>query len=701
MQIVGAISLFKHFSGYFLVVRDIISRCPRTCGRGSSAASIVSYLLGISHVDPLRYDLFFERFLNPDRSDPPDIDVDFPWDERDEVFRYVFASYRGQAAMVATHVTFGPRSSIRETAKAMGVQEDEIRRMVDLWRLGRQSELPAYILRGARRIAGFPRYLGTHCGGVVITPGPILCHSHLQPSLQGFPVIAWEKDAAEDAGLVKIDLLGNRSLAVLRDTLELVEKRHGRRIAWESFSPLGHGQTRRMIEEGDTVGIFYIESPATRQLLRKMRMADFDHLIVATSIIRPAANDHIKEYVRRLRGGPYGSLHPAYDRVLKETFGIMVYQEDISRVAMAVAGMSPAVADRLRKLLSRKNRECFIGPYRRCFFKGGRRRAVPRATLQTIWDNMLTYRGYAFCKAHSASFALVSYKLAYLKLTYPQEFMASVINNEGGFYSCQTYLDEARRMGFPPLGPDVNKSLFLSAPEQSAIRLGLGRIRKLPRDFIARVLEERGHGGKFGGLLDFVDRCSPKASGMRALIRSGAMDALEPRMTRPSLYWLYSQVGTRQNLLLAPRVPAYLPAYPIHRRVLDEVRTLGVVISDHPLNVFQPNILRFLSKRKGGTNGELLVTSRDFPRYVNRRVSLAGIQVAGKEVLTRKQEQMAFVSFEDQHGIFETVFLPPVFRKFHCFLDRIGVYIIHGKIEDELGAVMLNVDRLDPVCPPE
>ncbi|HYW85379.1 MAG TPA: DNA polymerase III subunit alpha, partial [Spirochaetia bacterium] len=253
----------KGFAAYFLVVRDIVQQCPRTCGRGSAASSIVSYLLGITHVEPLRYTLFFERFLNRGRQDPPDIDVDFPWDEREKTLKYVFQKYAGHAAMVANHVTFGPRSALRDPAKALGLPDDEIGELVRAFRQGRFEDIPPYVRETASRIRGFPRNLGTHCGGVVITPGPITDYTHVQISPLGWPVIAWEKDAAEEAGLVKIDLLGNRSLAVLRDTLELVEKNHAVRLEWESFDPLADPDTRDLIAGGQTLGVFYVESPAT------------------------------------------------------------------------------------------------------------------------------------------------------------------------------------------------------------------------------------------------------------------------------------------------------------------------------------------------------------------------------------------------------------------------------------------------------
>ena len=347
----------KGFASYFLVVRDIVQQCPRTCGRGSAASSIVSYLLGITHVDPLRYTLFFERFLNRGRKDPPDIDVDFPWDEREKTLKYVFDKYAGHAAMVANHVTFGPRSAIRDPAKALGLPEEEIGQLVRAFRQGRFEDIPPYVSETAARIRGFPRNLGTHCGGVVITPGSITDYTHVQISPLGYPVIAWEKDGTEEAGLVKIDLLGNRSLAVLRDTLQLVEANHRVGLEWESFDPLADVDTRDLMASGKTLGVFYVESPATRQLLTKMQKGDYENLVIASSIIRPAANQYIRTFVKRLHGAPYQPLHPLIENTLAETFGVMVYQEDVSRVAIDLAGFPIEEADRLRKILSKKDRD--------------------------------------------------------------------------------------------------------------------------------------------------------------------------------------------------------------------------------------------------------------------------------------------------------------------------------------------------------
>ena len=708
----------KGFAGYFLVVHDIVSRRPRTCGRGSSASSIVSYLLGITHVDPLAYNLFFERFLNMGRKDPPDIDVDFPWDEREEVLKYVFRTWSGSSGIVADHVTFGPRSCIREPAEAFGIETGEIGTLVRAYRNERYEEIPGYLLRAAARLRGMPRHIGTHPGGVVVTPGPITGFTHLQPSSQGYPLLAWEKDAAEDAGLVKIDLLGNRSLGVLRDTIRLVNRRRPmeERIEWESFDPLADRKARRLIETGDTLGVFYVESPATRQLLRKMGRGDYEHLVVASSIIRPAANAYINEYVRRLHGAPYDPVHPSVADTLAETRGIMVYQEDVSRVAIAACGFTPEEADSLRKVLTKKDRETRLNAFRRKFFDKGRGRGLDEGSLTTLWEGVLSFDGYSFCKAHSASYALVSYKLAWLKCRYPLEFLTSVINNGGGFYSRQVYVNAVRRMGFPVLQADVNASSMAYVPRGGALRVGLGQLRDVPQAYSERILAERAAGGPYADLFDFVYRVRPSMSAMRVLIKSGALDSVAGNYTRPQLFWLFYHLERRfppadprrrlrqtgrdavrdGNYLLdgelfgLPVAPDFVGDYSESTKILDEAETMDLIVSRHPIEIFTPRIERLVGR--GGLPP--CISSRGMPAWVGRRVCLPGTMVCEKEVRTRKRRAMCFVSFEDAHAVFETVVFPDVYERVGEMLATGYAFVIVGTVEDELGALQVRLEDL-------
>jgi error-prone DNA polymerase len=689
----------KGFASYFLVVRDIVQQCPRTCGRGSAASSIVSYLLGITHVDPLRYTLFFERFLNRGRRDPPDIDVDFPWDEREKTLKYVFEKYAGRCGMVANHVTFGPRSAIRDPAKALGLPEEEVGELVRAFRQGRFEDVPAYVRESAARIRGFPRNLGTHCGGVVITPGPITDYTHLQTSALGYPLIAWEKDAAEDAGLVKIDLLGNRSLAVLRDTLALVERNHGVRLEWESFDPLEDPDTRDLIARGHTIGVFYVESPATRQLLSKMRKGDYENLVIASSIIRPAANQYIQTFVKRLHGAPYRPLHPLIERTLAETFGVMVYQEDVSRVAIDLAGFPIEDADRLRKILSKKDRNLTLPDYREKFFSGARARGVAEETIVRIWDMILSFDGYSFCKAHSASYAQVSYRVAYLKRFYPVEFMASVINHGGGFYGRQTYVDECRRMGFPVLPPDVNASRWEYTVEpgsscnggtRASLRVGLGQLKDARKELVDAVLAERERSGVYAGFRDFLRRTGCRFDDVRILIRSGALDSVSDGYTRPELFFRWQNAEKEEGLGFPLPAPPVIGDYPARIKLADEVKTLGIVVSRHPLELFRPRIDRVV-KRHGLAP---FIASPAIAENRGRKVWIAGILVTGKEVSTRTSEPMIFVSFEDEQSIFETVLFPAAFERFYPLLDDGWAFLVFGRVEDDLGSLAISVERL-------
>ncbi len=688
----------KGFAGYFLVVQDIVARCPRTCGRGSSAASIVSYLLEITHVDPLACDLFFERFLNMGRMDPPDIDVDFPWDERETTLDYVFATYAGQAGMVADHVTFGARSALREAARAFGIPEPDIGPLTEAFRMG-EAGLPPYLSAAARQLLGVPRHLGTHPGGVVISPGPITDYTHIGTSSLGRPLIAWEKEGAEEAGLVKIDLLGNRSLGVLRDTLELTAPLRAcagePHLEWNSFNPLGDSRTREMIEAGDTLGVFYIESPATRQLLKKMQRGDYPHLVIASSIIRPAANRYIKAFLERLRGAAYDSLHPAVEEVLAETRGIMVYQEDVARVAIAVCGYSPAEADSLRKVLSKKDRSLRLPAFREEFIRRGRERGISPKVLDELWEGILSFEGYSFCKAHSASYALVSYRLAWLKARYPLEFFCTVINNGGGFYSRQVYLNALSRTGFPLLPPDVNRSAGPYTVErrehsEGALRTGLCQLKGVDDSCIRKLLEERRRRGPFADFQDFLMRLNPSLPDIRGLIRSGSLDGIAAGIHRPGLFWHYFQVSRHPELFVSPAPPASLRDYPGEVKLQDELETLGLLVTRRPAELLRiPDQL--------SDPGILLTDSGSMAEYTGKRVAIPSVLVTGKEVRTRTKKEMCFLSFEDREGIYETVVFPEVYRRLYSRISRFCAFLVIGTVEREFGVLQLKVEELEPL----
>ena len=370
-----------------------------------------------------------------------------------------------------------------------------------------------------------PRHLATHCGGVILAPDRVSRYVPVERSAKGINIIQWEKDQSETAGLVKIDLLGNRSLAVIRDSLAAIRSNTGKTIDYALLNPVDDPATLDLLSRGDTMGVFYVESPAMRQLQQRTGRGDFDHLVIHSSIIRPAANRFIQEYIRRLHGAPYQPLHPRLKELLAETYGILVYQEDVVRVAMALAGFTWGEADGLRKVISKKSPEQ-LADYHQRFIDGCRRRSIADEVVKAVWEMFLSFSGYSFCKPHSASYALVSFKSAYLKVHYPAEFMAAVISNGGGYYSTLAYISEARRMGITVLGPDLNASDWPYRGAGKTIRMGLQQLQNIRRDVLQTILEERKRNGPFMSLEDFLQRVELTPGDGAVLIKSGALDSL-------------------------------------------------------------------------------------------------------------------------------------------------------------------------------
>ncbi|MEW6262098.1 MAG: DNA polymerase III subunit alpha [Thermodesulfobacteriota bacterium] len=711
----------KNFSAYFLLVRDIIRRSPRICGRGSGAASLVAYCLRITNVCPLKHNLYFERFINASRQDPPDIDVDFAWDERDQVLAAVLEEQKGRAAMVCNHVLFQPRMAIREVAKVFGLMEREIGQVVKrlpwYWRAEEtevdfQTRLEALpetrslefpdpwpeILRLAQKIVGAPRYLSVHPGGVIITPGPIEDLVPIEKAPKGVPIIQWEKDGAEEAGLVKIDLLGNRSLAVIRDAIANV-KANGLYFNEAGWEPEDDPATRAAVAAGRTMGCFYIESPAMRLFQKKTGRGDFEHLVIHSSIIRPAANDFVREYIRRLRGGEWAPLHPLLAEVLDETYGIMVFQEDVSKTAVALAGFSHADADGLRKVLSKKDKALALRDYRQRFAAGARARGVEEPVIEAVWDMMMSFSGYSFCKPHSASYARVSFQAAFLKVHYPAEFMAAVISNQGGFYSTFAYVSEARRLGLAVLPPDVNSSQARWTGRGREIRVGLQAIKGLSDETRRRIITGRA-GNPYPSLEDFHRRVGPEEAEVRALILAGAFDSLARDRHRATLLWESAGCRRKKSVAAVPSStgglfgppgkapPPDLPPAAEIERLRQEFSVLGFLADRHPMVLFE----KALKDRP-------LIKAADLARHVGRRVRVAGWLITGKLVSTKDGAPMQFLTFEDETGLMETTFFPLVYRRFCHELDWGRPYVLAGRVEEEFGAVTLTVDQAGPVRP--
>ncbi|NOQ47261.1 MAG: DNA polymerase III subunit alpha [Desulfobulbaceae bacterium] len=695
------------FSSYFLVVRDIVCPVSRTCGRGSGAASLVAYCLYITNVCPVKHNLYFERFLNPGRKDAPDLDIDFAWDERNSVLKNVLKKFDGHAAMVCNHVLLQPRMAIRETAKVFGLPGGEISRVSKklpwtrrnssegdlLQRLQKMPELRGIdltgpwpeILRLAQSVSGMPRNLSVHPGGVVITPEPTNDYVPVQTAPKGVPIIQWEKDGAEEAGLVKIDLLGNRSLGVIRDGVRQIRK-NGTTFDEARWEPEDDPATQKTVAEGNTMGCFYIESPAMRLLQKKAGQGDFKHLVIHSSIIRPAANEWIREYVRRLHGGRWQPLHPLVQGVLDETFGIMVYQEDVSRVAVRF-GFSHADADRLRKIMSKKDKQKKLADFRKQFFDNAAAENVPQETIQEIWQMMMSFDGYSFCKPHSASYARVSFQAAFLKTHFPAEFMAAVISNQGGYYSTFAYVSEARRIGLTILPPNVNKSGLCWQGNKKKLRVGLMAIKHLSQASMQRIVKERSKKA-FSSMPDFLHRIQPDDDEARSLIHAGALDQ-PAEDNRGVLFWHLARRKKMQSmatggLFAIHPTPPVLPPENRLQRLRNEYLALGFLCNRHPITLFADQRKR---------HGAILAT--DLSKYAGKqqKIRFLGWLITGKIVGTKTGEPMKFLTFEDETGQVECTFFPKVYRRCCNLLHGKGPLLLEGRMEEEFGACTLTVER--------
>lgn len=703
----------KGYADYFLVVDEIVRQSPRTCGRGSAAASIVSYCLGITHVDPIRHNLLFERFLNPGRHDPPDIDVDFPWDERPAILEWVFKQYGHQhAAMVANQNTLATRAALREIAKVYGLPAVEIGKALNFlqrradfvevqpgktvqdWArdvcraLNLRNPWPE-ILYWSTQLDGHFRNLGLHPGGVVLVPDEIRRYVPVEISASHLPVIQWEKDQTEEAGLVKIDLLGNRSLAVIRDAIAAIARNTGRVIDYATWDPISDPATNDLIRRGETMGCFYVESPATRLLLKKLwggmpperrAVADvFEYLVVVSSLIRPAANTFTEDFIRRAHGEHYTSPHPILDEILSETHGIMVYQEDVMKVAVALGGFSVEDGDQLRKVLSKKHKERQLRDYQRQFYQGAMARGAECRVIDAIWAMIMSFAGYSFCKPHSASYAQVSFKSAYLRAHYPAEFIAAVVSNQGGYYSTFAYLSEGRRMGLTILPPDINASNWAYTGSGKMVRVGFMQIKGLQETVVEELVAERETKGPYRSLSDFLHRIKPDIAPVKLFIKAGCFDSIAGELTRPALLWrlLASQVT---------KPPTYIPIpseYSAQKKLQHELALFGFPLRCHPLDLFTEALA-----------GISCILARDLDQYVGKEVTLVGWLLTEKIVSTKNGEPMEFMTLEDQTGMYDATVFPNIYRQYCHLLATNQAYVLTGLVEEHFSTVTVTVKTL-------
>ena len=654
------------FADYFLIMHEIVTwargRGIPCVARGSAAGSLVAWCLGLSGVDPLAYGLLFERFLNLERADVPDIDLDICWRRRDQVIDHVYDTYgAGRVAMISTHQRFQARSAFREAAKAHGLPPEEVDRLsrrlpyysaagirdavaslpeLRDFPVGREDV--ARILEIAADLDALPRHLSVHVGGLVIADRPLTDYLPLQPAAKGIVITQPDADAVEALGLVKMDLLAQRSLSIIETAVADIEKNHGVRIHPQAIAD-GDAGARRLLERGDTFGCFQIESPGMRHLLRQMRARGRMDVILGLSLIRPGpASSGMKErFVRRRRGlEPAEYLHPALRDVLGDTYGVMLYQEDVIRVAHAASGFTLAEGDRLRKDLAKGASDAALAAWRTRFVRGCLARGARRRDAETLWDRVAQFAAYAYCKAHACTYGEIAYRTVVLRAHWPAEFAAAVLANDAGYYERRTYLEDARRRGCPVLGPDVNASGVEATTEavaesahsaaglarpvartggqaasgtrrdsslaplaqndntttparRVAVRLGLAEVKGLSARAMQALVDGREADGPYRSVADLLTRLRLSKHEAEHLALVGAMDSLATN--RPQALWqvhALSGGGRPDGPLLAGAVPPEAPPcpdlddYPPARKVDLEASLLaGMTPTAHPLTI--------------------------------------------------------------------------------------------------------------------
>ncbi len=689
----------KNFCSYFLNVEEMAALCEYTCGRGSSAASLVNYLLHITHVDPIAENLLFDRFMNVDRMDPPDIDVDFPSDQRDDVLEAIFEKYQGRAAMVANHNYLRERSALREVAKVFGIKEDEISYTLD--RLGKVelSGLWQKVIHIAERIEGCLRHLSVHCGGVIVTPGPIEKYVPVEISAKGLPVIHWEKDQTELAGLVKTDILGNRGLGVIRDVITELRVNEVEDICYQKMRPQEDQKAQELFVKGNTVGVTHFESPRCQTLLKTMRDHKLSTLSIICSIIRPAAMTQVKELIRRFHGGRFHFLHPKLETILGQSFGVMVYQEDVMRVSKALAGFTSQEGNELRKVLAKKAKNDKLAFYKNKFFEGCKKSGVPLANIEKLWFDIESFAGYSFCKPHSDSYSLVSYKSAYLKAHYPAEFMAATISNGGGFYvgNIENYLNEARRMGVVILPPDVNLSQYEYKGKGMEIRTGLQQLKNVKKKTIDKILGQRAL-GPFLSMEDFFNRVEPSFSDAKSLVKARSFGCLrgkgENKLTNAKLMWMVYERQAKKSGALAPEkslpaLRANIPEYPKEKMILWEQEYLDGFVT-FPSWFLYRDLLK----------NQAILPSGAIPKNKGKEVILYGQKVSLKPVRAKYDRRMAFITFADDGGTYNTTLFPDQYDEFSDLLMLGGSFLIKGVVEkdlDDCQVIISDVQRIGEI----
>jgi DNA polymerase-3 subunit alpha len=709
------------FAGYFLIVWDFIHYAraqgvPVGPGRGSAAGSLVSYALGITDVDPLEYGLLFERFLNPERISLPDIDIDFCMRRRGEVIEYVTQKYgRDNVAQIITFGTMAAKAALKDVGRALDMPYGEVDRLAklvpnqlniklddalkqspQLRSLYERDERIREVVDIARRLEGLARHASTHAAGVVISPQPLTEIVPLYRTNREEVVTQYDMNALERIGLLKMDFLGLATLTVLDDTVKWIEKNHGIKIDLSAI-PLDDPQTYALFARGECSGIFQFESHGMRDILRRYQPSRLEDLTALNALYRPGPiqGGMIDDFISRKHGKKKVTYDlPELEEILSETFGVILYQEQVMQIANRLAGFSLGEADILRRAMGKKKRE-EMSAQREKFVAGCRANKIPQRKAERVFDLMAEFAGYGFNKSHSCAYAVLAYQTAWLKTHYPVEFMASLLTSEtGNTEKVVRYINETRGMGITVLPPDVNSSDVDFTPVGSAIRFGLRAIKNVGENTVLGILEARRQLGRFRSIFEFCENVESRLLNRRALeslIKSGAMDTLDGR--RAQLYAVIDRASERAQKFQRARTsgqhglfggeaaPAELPPeslpdieeWPEHELLANEYATLGFYISGHPL------------ARHAGRLAELSVV--DLASLEGRKhgedILVAGLMMNIRPMRSKKGDRWAIITLQDMSGLGEVLVFPEAFARLEPLLREKVPMLVKGRVNVE------------------
>lgn len=673
-----------NFCAYFLITWDIIQYSNRMgfmhVGRGSGANSIVAYCLSIIDICPLELDLYFERFLNLNRKTPPDFDIDWSWQNRDTILQYIFDKYgKDHVAFCGTNVEFKYRSIFREVGKAFGLPKEELDELAtksieqhDI------NSVSAMVHKYGKLLEKFPNQRSMHSCGILISEEPITNYSALEMPPKGFPIVQFDMHVAEEIGLEKFDILSQRGLGTINDTVKLIEEKRGVKVNIRNVSLSKDEQKcNEFLSRGKTIGCFYIESPAIRGLLRRLKCNNYKVLVAASSIIRPgvAQSGMMKEYIfRHNNPDQFEYFHPVFEKELGETYGIMVYQEDVIKIALHFGGLSPADGDVLRRAMSGKGRSLSaLQKVKDHFFESCKSLGHPEQLSKEVYRQIESFAGYSFCKAHSASYAVESYQSLYLKVYFPIEFMVSAINNGGGFYRTEVYVHEAKMSGTTILNPCVNLSEYQTTVYEKNVYLGLMHIEKLESKIAFLISEERKNNGDYTSLENFVKRIPIGIETLQTLIFIGAFRFTGKQKHELLIEARFLLAGNKPSfkhltLLEEPQKEYSLPKVQRHplEDAFDEIEILGFPVSVSPFDLLQ-------TKYRGS------VMAKDLTKYHKRQVKMLAYLISRKHVPT-KRGTMYFGTWIDAEGeYFDTAHFPDNLSQYS--FQGGGCYLLLGTVE--------------------